>query len=373
MAHASTLTSTKSRANSSTEINARANPQWNTPLGLALLGFPALLLVSGLSLTIGAMDLELSTVAAVFQNLIWEARDSSSANAQVSFIVLELRSPRTVLAILVGASLAASGAALQGLFRNPLADPGLIGVSSGAALGAVGVIVLGDTLLNPWVSLFGIWSQPLAAFSVGLLTTIVIYRIATRFGKTNIATLLLAGLAINAIAAGLIGVLTYLADDYQLRELTFWNMGSLGRADWQAIVPSIPLMIVPLLVLFSFSKALNCFLMGETVAEHVGFSVHKIKALVIILTSLSVAAAVSLCGVIGFVGLIIPHCVRQLIGADHRQLLPACMLLGSCFLVCADMAARTIAAPAEIPIGLIMGIVGGPFFLFLLLRNYAHS
>ena len=327
----------------------------------------ALLAVSGWSLVTGALHIPTGEFVRVLEQALGL---NHHANIPVHFemTLLQFRLPRLVMALLVGAALAMSGAAIQGLFRNPLADPGLIGVSSGAALGAVAVIVLGDTLLSHWSLLTGRWALPMAAFFGSLVTTFLIYRIATRSGYTQIATLLLAGIAINAIAGAATGVLTFIADDSELRSLTFWTMGSLTKASWQDVNAVLPFILIPLLVLPVFANALNGFLMGETVAQHLGFPIRWVKRCIILLTAMAVGAAVSMTGVIGFLGLVVPHLLRLLIGPDHRLLLPASALCGALLLTVADMFARTVVAPAELPIGLIMALIGGPFFLSLLLR-----
>ena len=327
---------------------------------LSFIGF--LLVASMWSLATGALEIPRSQLALVLQQLLgWNQHIGIPSHFEIT--ILEFRLPRLLMALLVGAALSISGAAIQGLFRNPLADPGLIGVSSGAAFGAVLIIVLGNTLLEDWNLLVGQWALPVAAFTCGLMTTLVIYRIASRKGQTQISTLLLAGIAMNAIAGAGTGLLTFIADDTQLRSLTFWSMGSLAKASWQGIAVILPFILIPILVLPFFANALNGFLMGESVASHLGFPVRWIKRGIIILTSMAVGAAVSMTGVIGFLGLIIPHLLRFLIGPDHRLLLPASALAGALLLTLADMFSRTVVAPAELPIGLIMALIGGPFFL----------
>lgn len=328
----------------------------------------SLTVASFASLGTGAIELSASQI---FNTLI-ASLDQHALNQiaiQDKIVILDIRLPRLFLAILVGAALACSGAAIQGLFRNPLADPGLIGVSSGAALGAVSMIVLGSTLLQGWSKTMGLWSIPSAAFLGGLLVTTLIYKIATRAGETSVATLLLAGIAINAIAGAGIGLLTYMADDAQLRSLTFWSMGSLAQANWSEISVVAPFILLPVIVIPLFARALNGFLMGEAVAGHLGFPIVWIKRGIITLSALAVGAAVAVSGTIGFIGLVVPHLLRLTIGPDHRLLLPASALAGAILLVLADMIARTIVAPAEMPIGLIMSLLGGPFFLMLLLSQ----
>ncbi|TAM09886.1 MAG: iron ABC transporter permease [Nevskiaceae bacterium] len=280
-------------------------------------------------------------------------------------IVTVIRLPRLLLALLVGAVLAVSGAAMQGLFRNPLADPGLIGVSAGAALGAVCVIVLGSHL--PWLA--GALSIPLAAALGGLAATLIVYRLGRGLAGTDVATLLLAGIAINAIAGAGTGLLTYFADDRELRSLTFWLMGSLGGASWSQLAVVAPFLLLALVGLCTLGRPLNAFLLGEDVASHLGYPVERIKILTIVLCAVGVGAAVAVTGAIGFVGLVVPHLLRLSVGANHRLLLPASALLGAAGLTLADTASRTVVAPAELPIGILTALFGGPFFIYLLTRR----
>jgi iron complex transport system permease protein len=284
-------------------------------------------------------------------------------------VLMVIRLPRVVLGLLIGSSLAVSGAAIQGLFRNPLADPGLIGISSGSALSAALIIVLGNGVLRGVVDVLGGYALPLAAFAGGFLTTILIYRLATIGGKTSVSTMLLAGIAINAIAGAGIGMMTFLATDDQLRDITFWSLGSLGRANWRMIAVIWPFMLGALLFIPFLSRALNALLLGEAEAGHLGINVERVKTIVVLVVAGAVGAGVAIAGIIGFLGLVIPHLVRLTIGPDHRYVLPGSVLLGASLLVGTDLIARTIAVPAEVPIGIVTAIVGGPFFLWLLLRD----
>ncbi|MFY0664138.1 MAG: iron ABC transporter permease [Natronospirillum sp.] len=294
---------------------------------------------------------------------------SSAHSAADHLIIWQLRLPRVLLAGLIGGGLAVAGAAIQAVFRNPLADPGLIGVSSGSALAAITMIVLGDVILVGALAQFQLVALPVAAFMGGLVTTALIYRISTMAGITRIHTLLLAGIAIGALTGAISGVLTYLADDIQLRSLTFWSMGSLGGATWPTLFSVAPWILLALVVIPFFSQALNAILLGENVAQHLGMNAQRIKKGVIALAALAVGASVAAAGMIGFVGLVIPHLMRLWLGPDHRTLLPACALSGAMLLIGADLIARTIAAPAEIPIGIITALLGSPFFLWLLLNQ----
>jgi len=284
-------------------------------------------------------------------------------------VLLAIRLPRACLGILAGGALAVSGAALQGLFRNPLADPALIGVSTGAALAAVGVIVLGAGVAASFSSTVGPFLLPIAAFSGGLLTTLLVYKIANRDGRTDVATMLLAGVAINAMASAGIGLLVFISTDQQLRDLNFWLLGSLGGVTWAKMLPAAPFIVLAIVALPLLARHLNALLLGDSEALHLGFRVERAKCLIVVLVALATGASVALTGVIGFVGLVVPHLVRLTIGPDHRTLLPASILLGASLMLVADLAARTVVLPAELPIGILTSCVGGPFFLWLLLRR----
>ncbi|KGK43184.1 iron ABC transporter [Nitrincola sp. A-D6] len=324
----------------------------------------ALLITLSVALTQGAMTLSVWQVYGVLGGLL--------DDAQAALVVIDIRLPRVVLGTIVGAGLAIAGAAMQGLFRNPLADPGLVGVSSGAALAAVMVIVLGGSYLQQWVVLWGYFALPLAAFIGGILVTALIYRVATRDGRTDVAIMLLAGVAINAIAGAATGIMTYYASDEELRTLTFWSMGSLASASWVDVAMSGVPILLACILLPLYSRTLNAFLMGESVSTHMGFDVKRMKTIVIALTALAVGAAVAVSGVIGFVGLVAPHLVRLLTGPDHRWVLPLSAVMGALLVVASDIFARLLIAPAELPIGLMMASIGGPFFLWLLLQQRAR-
>lgn len=283
-------------------------------------------------------------------------------------ILTVIRIPRVLLAAVVGASLALGGAVLQGIFRNPLADPGLIGVSAGATLGAALWIVLAGALV-PGLLWLGMWGPALAAFGGALVATGVVWRVALRRGRVSTATLLLAGVALNSLAGAALGFLLFLADDQQLRTLTFWTLGGLGGATWTSLGVTAPLVLLGLLPLLSLSRSLNALLLGEGDAYHLGVPVERVKRVAVVGVSLSVGASVAAAGGIGFLGLVVPHLFRLLAGPDHRFLLPGSALLGALLLVMADLFARTVATPAELPVGVVTALMGGPFFLWLLIRQ----
>jgi len=288
-------------------------------------------------------------------------------------VLYAIRAPRVFAAFAVGAALAAGGAAMQSLFRNPLADPGLLGVSSGAALAAVSVIVLGEKVMHIVPPELRPWCLPIAAFLGGLVSTVVVYRIAAREGVTLVGTLLLGGIAINALTSAGIGMLVFIADDQQLRTLIFWTMGGFGAVTWAAIVPALLVLLVSVPTLLPAAHLLDALALGEREAGHVGVDVERLKRRLVAQVALAVGAGVAISGIVGFVGLIAPHIVRLLLGPSHRTLLPAAALFGGAFLVMADVLARVLVSPAELPIGVLTALVGGPFFLWLLVGRAARE
>jgi len=287
-------------------------------------------------------------------------------------VVLNVRLPRVLLALLAGAGLACAGVMMQALFRNPLADPALIGVSAGAALGAVSVIVLGATVLQGLARVLGIWTLPMAAFLGALGTATLVFRLSQRDGLLDPTTMLLCGIAINALTGAGIGLLTYLATDEQLRNLTFWSLGSLGGATWSSFLGAAPAIVLMVLVGPWLAHQLNALLLGESEALHLGVAVERLKRVVVALTAASAGAVVAVSGVIGFIGLVAPHMARLLVGPDHRVVLPLASLLGATVLTAGDMIARTAVRPAELPIGILTAFIGAPFFLWLL-RSRRHG
>jgi iron complex transport system permease protein len=275
-----------------------------------------------------------------------------------------------LLGAAVGAALAVAGAVMQGLFRNPLADPGLIGVSSGAGFAAAAAIVLGGRLLPETSLPFAI--LPFAAFFGALASTLVLYAVASRGGRTSMAVMLLAGIAFAALAGAGIGWLSYISNDSQLRDLTFWSLGSLGGATWGKVAVVIPMILPVLLAVPFLAHGLNAMALGEAEAFHIGVNVQRLKVLSVLLVSVAVGAAVACSGLIGFVGIIVPHMLRLSVGANYRFLLPASALLGATLLVGADIFARIIVAPSELPIGIVTATLGAPFFIWLLLRRGAE-
>ena len=327
-----------------------------------------LLLALWLSLALGPVSLPLLDTLEALLRLSGLAGEQVPGQAEL--IIGQIRLPRTLLGLSVGAVLALCGVAMQGLFRNPLADPGLVGVSSGAALGAA-LVIVGSASLG-W-GLGPLWLQPyllsLAAFAGGLGVTAVVYRLGRRDGQTSVAAMLLAGVALSALAGALIGLFTYLADDATLRSLTFWNMGSLNGASYARLWPLLLVGVGVAIWLPRRATALNALLLGESEARHLGFEVERLKRELVLCTALGVGAAVAAAGLIGFIGLVVPHLLRLLVGPDHRILLPASAMAGAALLLLADLLARLLLAPAELPIGIITALLGAPFFLYLLVRG----
>ncbi|MEZ9593183.1 FecCD family ABC transporter permease [Shewanella sp. 10N.261.52.F9] len=331
------------------------NRRWLWPSLLA-----ALVITSLMSVSIGPLQISPSVSFSAVIN--WATQlDLGSVAPHEQLVIDNVRLPRTLLALAVGAVLAQCGAVMQGLFRNPLADPGIIGVSSGAALGAAICIVLFPQ--------GGEYMVALSAFITGLATTLIVYRLASSPSGTSVVLLLLAGVAIAALAGAGIGLLTYMADDMALRDLTLWQLGSIAGAQWHYVILSL---IALALVSWQFNrsaKALNALLLGEAEARHLGLDVDKLKLRLIVLCAIGVGISVAATGIIGFIGLVVPHLVRMMVGPDHKQLLPLSAMLGAALLALADIGARSLVAPSELPVGLVTALLGAPFFIVLLLKQ----
>lgn len=321
----------------------------------------ALGLASVLSLSVGAAGLGPLRLIAAAQG--------EGLSLPEAVVLYDIRLPRLAMGLLVGAALGLSGALLQGLFRNPLADPGIVGVGAGAGLGAVLAIVLGGLLPPAVLARASGHLVPLAACLGGWLFTVVLYRVASSRGRTQVATLLLAGIALGALAGAMTGVLIYLADDSQLRDLTFWSMGSLAGSTWTKLLAVLPLIGMVLVLAPRLGRGLNALALGEAQAAHMGIDVQRLKRLTVLATALATGAAVAVSGGIGFVGIVVPHLLRLANGPDHRRLLPQAAMLGAMLLVLADLVSRQIVAPAELPIGIITALLGAPVFLWILLRQ----
>jgi iron complex transport system permease protein len=328
----------------------------------------ALVLAAAFSLGLGAVKIPLPDVLIIIgrkMGLFNEAVVSEQYLAVMDIV----RIPRVLLGLLVGAALGISGTAIQGIFRNPLAEPGLIGISAGASLMAVVIIVLEIGFLARLSNLLGYYLLAFGAFAGAGIAALLVYQISKTDGKSNVATMLLAGIAINALAGALTGLITFAADDQQLRNITFWMLGSLGGATWETVIAVSPFILVPVLLLPRLGKPLNAFALGETQAAQLGLKVGSVKRNVVILATMAVGAAVAVSGIIGFVGLLVPHTIRLLIGVDNKHVLPASALCGALMLTLADLLCRTLIAPVELPIGVITALLGTPLFLYILIKD----
>ncbi|MEW9797292.1 FecCD family ABC transporter permease [Alteromonas sp. CYL-A6] len=299
----------------------------------------------------------------------WVAPDLFSDFTELQInIVSQIRLPRFCLAVIVGAVLAQTGAATQALCRNPLADPSIIGVSAGAAVMAVATIAFS--------TVFGFSADhylPYAAFAGALLATLLVYRLSARHSEINVTTLILVGVALNALSFALIGLFSFYADDSALRLINYWTMGSLAGATWSSLLQTLPLLLISAAGLFVLRKRLSILLLGEAEARYMGVNIARLKVQVVCLIALGVGAVVAMTGMIGFVGLVIPHVARLLLGSNMQQMMLLCMLCGSTVLLLSDWLARIIVAPAELPIGIITALIGAPVFIYLLHRQQSEG
>ncbi|MDA7849882.1 MAG: iron ABC transporter permease [Porticoccaceae bacterium] len=336
--------------------------------GLTILLWVSLPVAVMLGLNAGTVNIPIDVIIQQSANLLLQSSSTDIHTNQINTILFDIRLSRICLAFLIGAILAISGAVMQGLFRNPLAAPSLIGVSSGASVGASIVIVLAGTWLQN-NALLGLSVVAVGAFVGSFLITLLVFRLSTSTLGTSVTTMLLAGIAISALAGAVNSLLSYFADNEMLRQISIWQMGNLSTANW-ARVSVVAVVAVFVLVLFPReSKSLNALLLGESEARHLGIDVQRVKKKLILLTTLGIGTAVAVAGMIGFVGLIVPHMVRLLIGPDHRWLLPVSALAGGILLLIADTLARVIIAPVELPTGILTAILGAPFFIMLLIQQ----
>lgn len=312
------------------------------------------LLLVGLTLvatTQGAMALPLKS--------LWHPGDDALRQ-----IWLTIRLPRVLLALVVGAALALSGCVMQGLFRNPLADPGLLGISSGSALAVACWLVLP----LPVPALVSLYAPMLAAF-IGSLAVMVVIFLLSKARDNSLSRLLLVGIAINALCGAAVGLLSWLSNDAQLRQLSQWGMGSLGQAQWSTLLVATTLILPATVAVWWVARQLNLLQLGDEEAHYLGVNVPQLQRVMLLCSALLVAAAVAISGIIGFIGLVVPHLMRMWLGADHRALVPGSLLAGAILLLIADTAARTVVVPAEMPVGLITSLLGAPWFLWLIFRQ----
>lgn len=326
--------------------------------GLALVWLAATVLAVG----VGAVDVPPARILRLALAVLL-GRGAPAGEDPEAVIVVQIRLPRVLLANLVGAALAIAGAAFQGMFRNPMADPYVVGVSSGAALGAVLAL-----LLSLRLDFLGLGAVPVLAFGTAVATTALVYALARVDGRVPVAGLLLAGIAVASFMGAMVGLVVYLSGE-RLRPVVFWLLGSLAGASWADVLVLLPYLLLGLAVLGWHARALNALLLGEEQAHYLGVDVERAKRWVVAAGALLTAAAVSVSGTIGFVGLLVPHAVRLLAGPDHRLLIPATALGGGLLLVACDAVARTALAPAELPVGIVTALLGGPFFLWVLRRR----
>lgn len=325
-----------------------------------------LLLLAVVSLYMGVYVFEKHSLTEILRGII--ANDSTIAESD-RFVLMDLRLPRITMAILIGSALAVSGTALQGMFKNPLATPDLIGITSGASLFAALTIVLGSSI-KPYIPEFLHFSLlSIMAFIGALITMILVYRISTSNGKTNVVIMLLSGVAITALGFAITGFLIYISEEEQLRDLTFWNLGSLGGATWTKNAILAVIIAISYSFLINKGKALNAMMLGEKDAQHLGIPVERIKKQIVLLTALMVGTSVAFAGTIGFVGLIVPYILRLIFKSNYHIILPMSAILGSVLLLAADTISRTIAAPSEVPIGILTAFMGAPIFIIILIRN----
>ncbi|WP_045420256.1 FecCD family ABC transporter permease [Vibrio campbellii] len=328
---------------------------------LALSGVLAFIAVA--SITVGPMNISFS------DSLRSLTGAGSDLAPHIQLVINEIRLPRTILCMFIGAILAICGVVMQGLFRNPLAESGIIGVSAGAALGGAFAIVVFADFSQNYPTLMNLAALPFFAFLGGALTTVLVYWLGTNKFGTSVTIMLLAGVAISALSGAAIGFMNFIADDQMLRDLTLWSMGSLAGANWSGIALAAVTLV---LLMFWFQKkamSLNALLLGESEAKHLGVPVQKLKRQLILLSAVGVGITVSISGAIGFIGLVIPHLGRMLAGPDHRTLLPISALMGALLLTAADMFARVVVAPAELPVGIVTALIGAPFFIYLLFQQ----
>jgi iron complex transport system permease protein len=343
--------------------------RWRRPrLRPVMLGLSCVLLLSALwSATLGSFQMSpWRILGSIVGHLGYT--DLAVLNSQEELILWSIRLPRIALAGLVGAALASSGVAMQGVVRNPLADPSLIGVANGAAAGAVAFLVLGAPLVDamPTVAL---WLLPGCAFTGAIVASLIALRLARVDGELSTAALLLGGVGLAALAGAATGMMVFIADDAQLRSITFWNLGSTAGASWQVVVAVAIPVTIALTILPRWASELDRLLLGETEARHLGVDVQRTVIVTVLCTALAVGAAVASCGVIGFIGLVVPHLLRGWLGPSHRPLLFAAMLGGATLLIIADAIARTVVAPTEIPVGVVTAIIGAPLLLALVHRR----
>ncbi len=325
----------------------------------------------GLGLAVSIfLNLMLGAVPVPAADVVAALLPGAGTDPGATMVVRDIRLPRLLAALAVGAALAVSGAALQALFRNPLADPGLLGISTGAALGAALWLVAGAGLAaaaGPVLAPFGL---PLASFAGALAAIALVIGLGSRVGPSATILMLLAGIGINALGGAVIGLVTYISSDAQLRALSVWLLGTLAQVEWAVLVPALAIVTLATVGLLRTARLLDLLAIGEDGARHLGVDVPRLRCLLAVLTAMAAGAAVSVAGIIGFVGLVVPHMLRLVVGPGHRALLPLAALGGALAVSLADLGARLVALPAEVPVGVVMAFVGAPAFLWVLLGSW---
>lgn len=321
-----------------------------------------LVLAALVSVGTGQYSISPAEVVAGLRRALTGAAAPDRATQMADAALVTVRLPRVLMALLVGAALACGGALMQGVFGNPLAEPGIVGVSSGAAAAACIVIVFGLTFLGEWTMVAG-------AFVGGLVATAVVYTTARQDGRTEVVTLVLTGIAVNAVGGAVIALMTFLGDSSAREEIVFWQLGSLNGSRWDHVWIVTPVVLVCLAASLLSARSLDLLALGEKPARHLGVDVERLRLSVVVLVALLTSAAVAFAGIISFVGLVVPHLIRMMVGPGHRVLLPASMLGGALLLAVADTVARTAVPYADLPIGLLTALVGGPFFFYLIRRT----
>lgn len=324
----------------------------------AILGI-ALVVATLLSAALGQMQIPIVEVIGSLCRRAGASCGAAASHANTDAALWEVRFPRIALAVLVGAALAAAGAIMQGVFGNPLADPGIVGVSSGAAIGASLMIITGLAAASSF-------AIPLGAFITGVLTAALIYSISRSRGRTEVITLILVGVAVNAFGGAALALMTFTATANQREQIVFWQMGSLAGALWESVFTVIPLLVVGLILAIAVSGRLDLLSLGDDAARHLGLNIERLRIGSIVIVSILTATAVAFAGIIGFVGLVVPHLIRMIMGPGHRVLVPASALGGALLLVIADTFARTAIPYAELPLGMLTALIGGPFFFYLI-------
>jgi len=353
-------TTTDDRVESSERAERAGRVRVGRATLLTVVMLAALITVSLISAGYGAYPIPIGDIVSSLWNRIGIGGHALERVAES--VLWDIRFPRVVLAIVVGACLGCAGAVMQGVFGNPLAEPGVIGISSGAAIGAVCAIAFG-------VSVFGNWTVTVFAFISGLITVFIVYTLSRQGGRTEVVTLILTGIAVNAFGGAIIGLFIFIADNSQLTAITFWQLGSLSQATWQKVMAILPFAVVGLAVAPRYARRLDLLSLGERPARHLGVDVERMRVVLILVVAILTAAAVAVSGIIGFVGLVIPHLLRMAAGPGHRFLIGGSALGGALILATADLTARTVAAPAELPLGVLTALVGSPFFFWLLRRT----